>query len=289
MTTIIDLLPDYERFLRYELQRADATVYGYLSDLRKLAESVAKSVDTVTKNDVRAYMQDLGKSGHSRATVRRSVNGMSTFWKWMMDEGYVAANVTSGIVLPKRERKMLRWLSEAELRRFATTPDPNPRNMLAWLLLAWLGLRRNEVRGLRCGDVSLSDGLIVVRNTKGNVDRTLPIPDSLMDDLRAATYGRPEAEYLLTGDRGGHWGQQSFYKAFNAHAAAASVSGITPHNLRHTFGTHMSQRGVPLRIIQQWMGHARIDTTSLYLQVAPEFMSAALDKHVLSETKNSPD
>lgn len=283
MTTIIELFPAYERFLRYELQRADATVLAYLSDLRGLSCALSKPVESITKNDLRGYMRQRGEAGISRATVRRSIQGMSTFWKWCMDEGYVASNATAGIVVPKRERKFARWLTEAELRRFVDTPDDNPRNALAWALLAWLGLRRNELRRLNVGDVVLGEQLIVVRNTKDKTDRTLPIPDVLLEPLQNACLGRAAGRYVVPGNKGGYWTAESFYRAFKRHCAASGMpAGVTPHTLRHTLATHMSARGVPLRIIQQWLGHERIETTSYYLQVAPEFMADALTKHVLN-------
>jgi len=285
MTTITELFPEYERFLRFELQRADATIQAYLSDLRGLSCALDMPVEAISKNDLRAYMRLRGESGISRATVRRSIQGMSTFWKWMVDEGYATTNATAGIVVPKRERKFARWLTEAELRRFVNTPDANPRNVLAWNLLAWLGLRRDELRRLKVGDVSLSDSLIVVRNTKDLADRTLPIPAALEDELMYACHEgwRENGEFLLLGDRGGQWAIQSFYGAFRRHCEAAGMPGIIPHTLRHTLATHMSQRGVALRVIQQWLGHKRIETTSHYLQVAPEFMVSALEKHVLNQ------
>lgn len=281
MTTITELSPAYERFLRFELQRADQTVTAYLSDLRGLSSAVNKPVEAITKADLRSYMQQRGERGISRATVRRSVQGMSTFWKWMMDEGYASANATAGIVVPKRERRFARWLTEAELRHFVDTPD-TPRNTLAWGLLAWLGLRRNELLRMRVGDVSLTERLITVRNTKDKVDRTLPIPSALVGALKSACQGRAAACYVVPGREGGYWSPVSFYRWFRRHCEAAGVAGITPHTLRHTLATHMSARGVPLRIIQQWLGHARIETTAHYLQVAPEFMTDALEKHVLN-------
>lgn len=285
MTTITALLPDYERFLRHELQRADATVTGYLSDLRGLSAALNMPVESIGKNDLRRYMRQRGEQGITRATVRRSIGGLSTFWKWMIDEGYVTVNATSGIVLPKPERKFARWLTEAELHRFVATDDPNSRNALAWKLLAWLGLRRNELRRLKVGDVSLSDLLLVVRNTKGKEDRILPIPRALVFALNNAIHGRTEGAYLLPGARGGYWDHHSFYLAFERHCERACLpAGVTPHTLRHTFATHMIQRGVSIRVVQQWLGHKRIDTTSHYLQVAPEFMTDALDKHILNKT-----
>ena len=282
MTTIRALLPQYEAYLRHELQRAEATVISYLSDLRGLSNALDKPVEQISRNDLRGYMRGLGARGISRATVRRKIGGMSTFWKWMIDEGYVANNATSGIVLPKVERKIALWLTESEVQHFVQTPDATPRNALAWGLLAWLGLRRNELRRLRCADVNFSEGVIIVRNTKGKKDRTLPIPAPLVAALRAQTAHRAKGAYLLPGDLGGYWSTRNFYRCFRAHAVAAGLPDITPHTLRHTLATHMSQRGVPLRVIQQWLGHERLETTSVYLHVAPEFMQQALDKHVLN-------
>jgi integrase/recombinase XerD len=282
MTTITALLPNYERYLRYELQRADQTVQAYLSDLRGLSRALDKEVEAIARNDLRAYMLARGEAGISRSTVRRSIQGMSTFWKWLVNEGVVPANVTAGITVPRRERKFARFLTEAELRRFVDTPDTE-RNALAWALLAWLGLRRNELLHLRVGDVSLSDKLLVVRDTKDKEDRTLPLPDALLPALKQACAGRAAGCCVVAGDEGGYWTHKCFYGAFRRHCAAAGLVGITPHTLRHTLATHLSQRGVPVRVIQQLLGHRRLETTARYLQVAPEFMGVVLELHVLNE------
>jgi site-specific recombinase XerD len=285
VTTILALFDAYRDYLQHELQRAPQTVTAYLSDLRGLAKFVDKPIDQIAKNDLRAYLRHMGRQGLQPATVRRKVHGYSTFWNWLVAEGHVEQTITKGLTLPRKERKFARWLTEAELHRFEETPDPNPRNTLAWRLLAWLGLRRNELLDLRCDAVNIEDGVIAVRGTKSRRDRTLPIPEALVESLRAVCQGRDEAAFVLPGDLGGWWSKLSFYTAFRAHARAAGVPGITPHTLRHTVATHMSQRGVPLRVIQQWMGHERMDTTSIYLQVAPEFMQSAMDKHVLNEVR----
>ena len=287
MTQITALLPRYEQFLRFELQRADATVSAYLSDLRGLDSAIDKPVEQIVKNDLRAYMRALGTRGISRSTVRRKVNGMSTFWKWLIDEGYIDWNVTSGIVLPKRERKFARWLSEAELRRFVETPDADPRNTLAWKLLAWLGLRRDELRRLRVGDVSVSDRLITVRSAKGQKDRVLPIPAALEDDLAEAQADgwRDAGMYLLPGDRAAT-GRRTASTTPSTPTSSRLIcrrSRRTPYATRWRRTCHSA--AIPLRIIQQWLGHERIETTGRYLHVAPEFMESALEKHVLNEVR----
>ena len=153
---ILDLLPAYKQFLRYELQRAKQTEIAYLSDLRGLTRILDKPVEEITKNDIRAYMLARGEQGISRATVRRSVGGMSTFWKWMMDEGYVMVNVTSGIVLPAADPLIrpvipVRGVTSAfsEASRKSTAPIP----IVPGLLCSFATLA--AIRLVHCGDIRL--------------------------------------------------------------------------------------------------------------------------------------
>lgn len=286
MPAIVDLLPDFEDYLRFELQRSPATLFGYRSDLKKIAEALPGDVAAITRPMLRAYIRSATRAGASPHTVRRRANAISSFWRWLLVEEVVERDIVTGLALPRLEQPIIRWLTEAELHRFVETPDPNPRNALAWKLLAWLGLRRNELLRLRVSDVDFANGLLIVRHTKSKRDRALPIPTVLLDDLHASTASRASDAFLLLGERGGYWYSTSLYHHFYAHCATAGLSDITPHKLRHSLATHLASRGVPLHIIQRLLGHKNVATTSRYLHAAPGDLRDALRLHVLNDSQN---
>lgn len=139
------------------------------------------------------------------------------------------------------------FLSEDDLRTFVQTPDDKPRNQLAWTLLAWLGLRRSEVLNMRVKDIQVGDRTLLIRNSKGNKDRLLVLPETLIAQTEPYIAGRKDEDYVFKGDRGGQWSVQSFTRAFHQHLERCGLlgKGITPHTLRHTFATHLVRRGVP--------------------------------------------
>jgi integrase/recombinase XerD len=291
MTEIAELLHRYADYLQHERGLADATLTAYLSDLRGLARCVTVPVEQVGRDELRAYMRHLSHEGYKPATIRRVFHGLGTFWSWLRMEHIISGDLpTDDLLLPRRTRTAPRWLSEDELRRFATTAVYRPRrpllalrDQLAWQTLAWLGLRRQELLNLRVQDVHLQDGVIVVRNTKSKADRALAIPDQLAAGFNTFA-GARDGEAYVFGLDGGPWALPTFNKAFKRHLRACGLDGlgITPHTLRHSFATHLVLRGVPLHVVKDLLGHKDISTTQIYLHADPAHLKAALGKHPLA-------
>lgn len=290
MTTITELLPAYTDYLTHERKLARATVWAYRSDLRALERALGKSVESITRNDLRAFMRGLSKQGRKASTIRRTMHGLGTFWKWLYVEGRVSEVVTEYIDLPRKNVTIAPWMSEAELLRFvavAASPDVPLRESVAWRLLAHTGMRPDELRGLRIADVSLTDRAIVVRNTKSRADRVLPIPEALIDDLRALMGQRPPETFVFGGRS--KWIRRKLYQAFDRQIERAGLSdrGFTPYSLRHSFGTHLAMSGTPIHVIQRLMGHKDLSTTMRYLHAAPRALRDAMSNFVLNQEKTS--
>ncbi|MBI5671260.1 MAG: tyrosine-type recombinase/integrase [Chloroflexi bacterium] len=290
MNTIPSLLAAYREYLEHERQLAKATVTAYLSDLRTLDAFAPKPVEDMTVDDLRAFMRHMSKNGLKTATIHRKIGGFSTFWKWLKLQHVVTENITERLTLPKMQQRVPVWLSHDELRRFVMTPAPGStkwvrwRNGMAWKTLAWFGVRRDELRKLRVGDVHLVDRVLIVRETKGKRDRVLPIPQKFFDELAAWVAERPADQYLFPSTGGDYWRKEFFYPAFYAHLEACGLSGkgITPHALRHTFAIHLRLRGVSIEVLKELMGHKDIKTTLKYLQFGPEQFQEAMELHILN-------
>lgn len=291
MKTILDLINDYEDYLTHERGLAVLSVVAYLSDLRGLADFFpARPVDQITTNDLRAYMRELSRQGFKPATIRRKFHGFGTFWRWLKMEGWVKSVATEFLRLPRKPQQVIQWMNAHDLRIFVETPvdraDPHEkqRDRLAWLLLAWLGLRRAEVLNLEVGDVRLVDEVIIIRAGKGKKDRVLPLPPAIKGDLVQFIQGRTSG-FLFLGRDGTRWKVRAFNRAFARHLRACGLNdhGITPHTLRHTFATHLVAAGVPITIISKLLGHADIQSTMTYVHIDMSNLRNAIAQHILAK------
>lgn len=285
MTTLSEVQGEYRRYLEHERRFAKQTVAAYLGDVRTLMESLGNlDVESIRQADLRAHMRYLSERGYKQRTIERRIYGLSTFFGWLKLEGLIQAGPTEGLRIPRRPRPLPTWLTESELRQFAETPDPNPRNDLAWKLLAWLGMRRGELLALTVADVRLEDGALLIRNSKGNRDRILPLPAALIPALRERTRSVSPEVVLLPGDLGPRWSVSSFNKYFKLHLERCGLAGqgVTPHTLRHSFATHLLEKGVNIVQIQALLGHADIKSTLVYLHTGKKQLQKALELHVLN-------
>jgi site-specific recombinase XerD len=293
--TIGDLLPEYEDYLTHERHLAEQSIVAYLSDLRGLVDFLAgKPVADIQVNDLRAFMRDLSHQGYKTASIRRKFHGFGTFWRWLRMEGYTDEVLTDYVQLPKKPQRVVTWLNARDLHVFVETPPKrsNPiereRDRIAWLLLAWLGLRRSEVLNLEVEDVRLLDNVIIVRAAKGDKDRVLPLPPDLKDDL-AGFIGERTSGYLLLGRDGTQWKVSAFNRAFRRHLRTCGMDGhgITPHTLRHTFATHLVAAGVPITIVGELLGHADIQSTMVYVHADMSSFRNAIAAHILAVKSTS--
>lgn len=286
---VLDLLNQYREYLSDERQLAKDTLRAYTTDLRGLSSWWKGDLEAITKNDLREYMRHLHKSGQARATVRRKLQGFATFFQWAAMEGHMETCPTDGLVVPSRKKAAARFLSVKELETFVNTAPPiyhmgnQDRDRLAFRLLAWTGIRRGELLNLKVGDVRIDDKLLIIREPKSGQDRELPIPEKLVPDLQAIIAGRQDG-WLLLSMTGNAWGYGSFSAAFRRHARQCGFGAdVTPHTLRHTFGTHLAAAGVPLTTISNLMGHKEIKTTMQYIHHTPAMRKAAMDLHPLAQ------
>lgn len=293
--SIAELMPAYLDYLEHERQLAALSIVAYTIDLRGLAAFLdGKSVSEIEVNDLRSYMRDLGRRGFKVATIRRKFHGFGTFWRWLRMEGYTGEVITEYLRLPKKPHSVVQWLNAHDLRTFVETPvnraDPHEqqRDRLAWLLLAWLGLRRSEVLDLAVEDVRILDEVIIIRAAKGDKDRVLPLPPVLKSDL-VSFIGQRKSGYFFLGRDGTQWKVKAFNRAFARHLRACGLDGqgITPHTLRHTFATHLVMAGVQITVVSELLGHADIQSTMLYVHTDMGNLRNAIAQHVLAKKSAS--
>jgi integrase/recombinase XerC len=291
-------------YLRFNRNTSPHTVAAYDSDVSQFltfaAAHVQKKAATLEAGDihlgvVRAFLADLHKQGQSRASVARKLSALRTFGRYLRREGWIETDPASLAVSPKREVKVPAHLSEDEMMRLLEMPDvasPLGRRDRALLELFYAsGLRLSEVVGLDAEDVNLSARMVRVMG-KGAKERIVPFNGAAETALRAwlkdraalraanpksqipnpksqGRMRRGEArEPLFVNFRGTRLTGRSVQRLVARYVAQCSTRfGISPHALRHSFATHLLQRGADLRAIQELLGHVQLSTTQRYTHV----------------------
>ncbi|HEV3141219.1 MAG TPA: tyrosine recombinase XerC [Vicinamibacterales bacterium] len=248
---------------------------------------------------IRGFLAELHRRGHSRATAARKLAAVRTFLRHLRREELIDDDPGSLVSTPKRDVRMPAHLSEREMEALiASAPDDTPlgrRDRAILELFYASGLRLGELCGLDVDDLNLGAKMVRVLG-KGGKERILPFNNSAAKAIR--TYlkdrevlvgqeGRERREGrdgkrfgsspsrasrlsnpLFVNFRGGRLTVRSVDRIVRRWAAAsAAPTGISPHALRHSFATHLLQRGADLRTIQELLGHARLSTTQRYTHV----------------------
>ena len=304
-TSIYEALQGFMRYLRDERCASPHTIYNYERDLLHFAariEDLGKHGDItlVSSEDVRAHMYAMIDRHLSMATVRRALYALGSFFTWAMRWELVSSNPVARITVPRRDRlRDIRALSRRERALIIAAADQigsrsrRPSNRQASLLVRLMlktGLRRSEVLDLTWRDICLERRELLVRCGKGRKSRRVPIEDkdllTRLAELREARQVDTPGNEALTlapvfvSKRGKRIAYSSFYRLFHRILAAAAISGlgITPHALRHTFGSMLCERGVPVPYVKDLLGHEDIGSTMIYVHSTPAVLRKAVRK-----------
>lgn len=284
-------------YLKLNRHLSPHTVRAYDSDVTQYLAWVAcqtgKKISELQPDDldmtsVRGHMTDLNRAGKSRSSVARTLSGLRTFVNYLRREEVIDHDPTAVAVAPKRDQTIPTHLSEPEVERLIETPDtghPLGRRDRAILELFYAsGLRLSELVAIDLEDLNLGARMVRVMG-KGGKQRLLPFNESAltaikawMKDRAAMLAARPvrasrgkrqtEPDPLFINYRGSRLTGRSVDRLLRRYVARCSTRmGISPHALRHSFATHLLQRGADLRAIQELLGHARLSTTQRYTHV----------------------
>jgi integrase/recombinase XerC len=286
-----ETLKQFLQFLRLNRNASAHTVRAYESDLSQFLKHVAATAG-IRRGDltpahldrlaIRNFLADLHKRGLSRASAARKLAAARSFLRYLRREGLMDDDSATLVPTPKREVRMPAHLSEDEMTRLLDAPgDDGPlgrRDRAILELFYASGLRLSELVGLDLDDVNVSAQMVRTLG-KGGKQRLVPFNRStaaailayLKDRalLVAPSSGRRHGkDPLFVNYRGTRLTVRSVDRLVRRHALTSRVrAGVSPHALRHSFATHLLQRGADLRSIQELLGHARLNTTQRYTHV----------------------
>ena len=265
---------------RHTLRAYDSDVTQFLRHVA--SEQKSKLADlapaALTIEAIRGYLGVVHARGQTKSTAARKLAAIRTFLRYLHREGIVDHNAADLVRTPKRDVRMPTHLSETEMATMldaAAADDPLGRRDRAILELFYAsGLRLSELAGLDVDSMDLSRRMLRVLG-KGGKERFVPfhgaadralrawLPDH--ETLRLETT-RDRREPLFLNARGGRLTTRSIDRIVRRYASVVR-EGVSPHALRHSFATHLMQRGADLRAIQELLGHSRLSTTQRYTHV----------------------
>jgi integrase/recombinase XerD len=287
------ILDEYLDHLRVERALADNSLLAYGRDLRALskwADGRATSVLALQSSELSDYMGALRRQGLSARSVARAVHAARGFFRFAVREGRLAVDPMQNLRAPRSFKGLPRFLTPAQVEALLAAPDPKDpyglRDQAILELLYATGLRVSELTGLRPADLDLGVGLLRCMG-KGKKERLVPMGrvacrsvEKYMSGSRAALLKGRGSPYLFLNNRGQRLSRMGLWLIVRRHATAAGVAHVlTPHVLRHSFASHLLERGADLRALQVMLGHADISTTEIYTHVTRERLRQLYDRH----------
>jgi len=287
-----NLLDTYLVYLRDVRRMSPNTLESYARDLTLLAEFASKreqKVDGLLRPDLETFVRQLMSSGLSPRSVARTVACVRGFYRFVAMERRQENSPADDLRPPRAWAALPKFLSLDEVDLLLAQPDTGTarglRDKALIEVLYATGLRVSELISLRAGDLNLDDGYLTCIG-KGDKQRMVPLGHEAADwvrrylrEGRPALLGRKSSPWLFVNARGGGLSRVGFWKILKEYGVKAGVlRDISPHVLRHSFATHLLERGADLRMIQMMLGHADLSTTQIYTHVLEARLRASYDK-----------
>ena len=280
-------IAQFLRYLATERNASELTIKAYREDMFGLVDWLETSRGSVPKpdalspQDLRTFQAALQEAGYARTTISRKLASLRSFYRFAMRQGIAKDNPAKPLRNPRQQRKLPLVLSTAEIGRLLSAPPPDEvsglrdRAILETMYSA--GLRVSELVALRDGDFEESEQVIRVRG-KGRKERISPLGSFAIKAVkryRSKRIRHPKTESLgrhapvFVNRFGRILTTRSVGRMLEKHIAIVGLdSRISPHSLRHSFATHLMDRGADIRSVQELLGHRSLATTQIYTHVS---------------------
>lgn len=298
-STAHELVDRFLDHLRSARDFSEHTQRGYAGDLAGFLDFLERRGETaafpggLTRTTVRAYLVALVEEGYSKRSAARKLSSLRSFFGYLLRTALLKSNPADGVRAPRLEKPLPRFLEVEEVGRLLAAAAGGDlwslRDRAILETLYGAGLRVSELVGLDEGDLDLSGGLVHARG-KGRKERLTPLGASATAALQRylgsrrtwalgrlpPAAGRPPVFINRHGER---LDVRSVRRLLDKYRAVAGIAHeISPHTLRHSFATHLLDRGADLRIVQDLLGHASLASTQVYTHLTAERLKAAYEK-----------
>jgi len=288
------LLDSFLKFLEYEKRSSTHTITSYREDLRQLKTFLNSTFEItdfaeVRHTHLRNWIIELMENGMNPSSINRKIACLKSFYKFLKGREFIENNPASRLQPLKTEKRLPSFVQESDLNHLLDIYEPNSedfsalRDYLVLELFYGTGIRLSELIGLRIGDINAYDHTIKVLG-KRNKERVIPIPQSAVENIKKYTKLRNEQfnsenDKLFLTDAG-----KVLYPMFVQRLIKKSLSAVktlskkSPHILRHTFATHLLDKGADLNAVKDLLGHTSLAATQVYTHNSIEKLKSAFDQ-----------
>ncbi len=277
-------------FLKSEKNASPHTVKNYQIDLREFFVFLKqKAVCDITYLDIRAFLAEMKTRGLSKSTMSRKLACVRSFFKFLARENILAANPASGIATPKRDKRLPSFLNSDEITKLLEAPSQGTweekRDKAILETLYSSGLRVSELVGLNHEDIDLGGGLVRIRG-KGKKERIVPVGrlaliaiQTYLDKRSPKPCNEAIKKPLYINRLGSRLTDRSIRRVILKYTKRIALNKeVSPHMLRHSFATHLLDRGADLRSVQELLGHENLSTTQIYTHVTTKRLKEAYNQ-----------
>lgn len=278
-------LDHYLDHLRVERGLSANTVEAYGRDVRifveRLDQKSSKRSENATRSDIMSHLLDLSSAGLSAPSRARALSALKSYYQFLSGEEIASSNPAGDIEAPQSLSHLPHTLSLDEVEDLLEAPDyETPGGLRDKAMLEMLyatGLRVSELINISIDMIDFEAGYIRTMG-KGSKERLVPVGEEALEwakryqlEARPRFLKNKTSHYLFLSRRGTHLSRQYFWKKIKEYALKAGIRKTTsPHGLRHSFATHLLERGADLRAVQLMLGHSDISSTQIYTHVSRE-------------------
>ncbi len=275
-------------FLEIEKNYSPHTILNYKLDLIDFVDFIEdKPLEKVEYNDFRRFLAQLRSNQFKPRTLARKLSSIRSLFKFLQREGYIKENPAVLLMTPKLDKILPHFLSELEMTQLIEAPEllktAGQRDRAIFETLYSSGLRVSELVGLNVEHIDFIGNVVKVMG-KGKKERIVPIGDQALKEIRNYLAMRPMNEErptraIFLNKNGARLTDRSIRNIINKHLLSTSVKmKVSPHVVRHSFATHLLNRGADLRSVQELLGHANLSTTQIYTHVTTDRLKSVYDK-----------
>jgi integrase/recombinase XerC len=270
-------------YLEIEKNYSRHTLLNYRIDLIELGRFIGElPMERVDYPLLRKYLAQLRTRQYRSRTLARKLSSLRSFFRFLHREGLIKKNPAVLLMSPRMEKRLPKFLSEEEMVRLIESPPDarigGKRDRAIFETLYSTGIRVSELVGMDVSDVDFISNVVKVAG-KGKKERLVPIGDKAVTAIKNYLDHRKGISYILFLNKNGtRLSDRGARNIIYKYIRAASLSqNISPHVLRHTFATHLLNRGADLRCVQELLGHVHLSTTQIYTHVTTERLKKVYD------------
>lgn len=303
MDSFSRLVEEFVSYLQNERRYSENTVKAYKKDLSVFSKwliSNGENIQYVYHDEViidfkidfnsidhhliRRFINFLNRTNYKKRTLSRKIATLKSFFKFLNRQELIETNPMVHIISPKLEKSLPKFMYEYQIESLMNAPDLNTqiglRDRAIMEVLYASGMRVSELVSIKIKDIDLDLGTINVTG-KGNKERIVPIGSYAIKAIKnyyESGFLEDKGEYLFYGLRGKPLGDRSVRTLLDTYIKKVSTTlNISPHTFRHSFATHLLERGSDLRVVQTFLGHESLSTTQIYTHITKNQLKKTYD------------